>query len=199
MSTSPDIHAVLAAALTACAAECEQHSDNKANELMWREFYRGAQCAYLDSAKRVKAASTVTINGDAPITTPAESEERCPVRTITNELTTALRRGTGRPRRQTSTCKPIHNSGASQQMPKRTVMDVIDILGVRATDIITGAQGVVVSVSFDVFGSILALVVAQGSRDSEATWYDVRRLVLPEHKDPVITPVEYDLGIEIED
>jgi len=59
-------------------------------------------------------------------------------------------------------------------------MDVsahLDLLGRRVADRVTGIEGVVTSVSYDLYGCVQALVVPPASADkARVEWYDVGRL-----------------------
>ena len=61
------------------------------------------------------------------------------------------------------------------------ITQTIDLLGRRAKDKVTGFEGVVSSVSFDLYGCIqIVLVPAKGSdgKLGDAHWFDVQRLTV---------------------
>ena len=81
-------------------------------------------------------------------------------------------------------------------------MDFVDrLLGRNVRDRVTGAQGVVTSVSFDLYGCIEAVVtpeVKEGEVRAEGSWFDVSRLVvisdspvmeLPDFEDNYRSPI----------
>lgn len=61
------------------------------------------------------------------------------------------------------------------------ISETIDLLGRKATDKVTGAAGVIISVSFDLFGCVQAAIsppAKEGKRDDDTRWYDSNRLVV---------------------
>ena len=59
------------------------------------------------------------------------------------------------------------------------IKEVVDLLGLRATDKITGVKGVVTSVCFDLCGCIQCALTPAATKDNETTtlaWFDVNRL-----------------------
>lgn len=55
----------------------------------------------------------------------------------------------------------------------------LDLLGMRVEDRITGFKGVVVSVGFDLYGCIQAIInpgVGADGKPQDAHWFDVNRL-----------------------
>lgn len=57
----------------------------------------------------------------------------------------------------------------------------LQLLGHRARDLVTGFEGVVESIAFDLYGCVQACVRAPHSKDKPsespwAAWYDVKRL-----------------------
>lgn len=72
----------------------------------------------------------------------------------------------------------------------------LDLLGFRARDRVTGFQGVISSISFDLYGCIQAIVtpgVGEKGEIQDSKWIDVCRLELLESK-PVMTPPNFDYG-----
>ena len=70
------------------------------------------------------------------------------------------------------------------------------LLGMKVVDQVTGRKGVVVSVSFDLFGCIQAVVqpeVCPDGTDAESAWYDVARLKVTS-KNPVMDVPNYEYG-----
>ena len=54
-----------------------------------------------------------------------------------------------------------------------------ELLGLRVQDRVTGLEGVVISVSFDLYGCIQAIVhpgLDKDGKNKESLWYDVGRL-----------------------
>ena len=63
----------------------------------------------------------------------------------------------------------------------RTVEDAIGLLGLRMKDLVTGATGVVTSVTFDLYGCIQALLnpgLDDDGNPRDSNWYDVNRLTV---------------------
>ena len=58
------------------------------------------------------------------------------------------------------------------------VNEHIDLLGLQVRDAVTGFEGVVTSVSFDLYGCIQTVVQpkAEGAEIKDARWFDVTRL-----------------------
>lgn len=72
----------------------------------------------------------------------------------------------------------------------------IDMLGRRATDRVTGFQGVISSVSFDLYGCIQAIVTPPIDKDGkkgELGWFDVSRLLISDGERVMEVP-NYDVG-----
>ncbi|MBX6133572.1 hypothetical protein [Pseudomonas aeruginosa] len=67
----------------------------------------------------------------------------------------------------------------------------LSILGYRAKDRVTGFEGVVTSVCFDLYGCI-QVVLNPGIRDDgkigEQLWFDINRLIVAENKPRVMAP-----------
>lgn len=68
-----------------------------------------------------------------------------------------------------------------------------DLLGRRVTDRVTGAEGVVESVSYDLYGCVQAVV--RGKADEKGAvpdgrWFDVKRLIVS-GGDPVMAVPEF--------
>ncbi|HCF1829040.1 hypothetical protein KUU78_06790 [Pseudomonas aeruginosa] len=67
----------------------------------------------------------------------------------------------------------------------------LSILGYRARDRVTGFEGVVTSVCFDLYGCI-QVVLNPGIRDDgkigEQLWFDINRLIVAENKPRVMAP-----------
>jgi hypothetical protein len=61
-----------------------------------------------------------------------------------------------------------------------SINSLLDVLGRRATDKVTGFVGTVTSVSFDLYGCIQCIVVPPATKDapSEGRWFDLKRLNL---------------------
>lgn len=61
----------------------------------------------------------------------------------------------------------------------------IDLLGQTAKDKVTGFEGVVVTVSFDLFGCVQAVLkpsVDKDGKERAAHWFDVNRIVVTKAK-----------------
>lgn len=72
----------------------------------------------------------------------------------------------------------------------------IDLLGQRAKDRVTGFEGVVTSVSFDLYGCIQAVVnpgLDKAGKVQDAHWFDVNRLDLAKSKRVMPVP-DFDHG-----
>jgi hypothetical protein len=76
----------------------------------------------------------------------------------------------------------------------------LQLLGLRVRDNITGFQGVVSSISFDLYGCIQAVVtpgLGEDGKLAEAVWFDVSRLKVLDKK-PVMQLPDYDYGPQAE-
>ncbi|MHB9010220.1 MAG: hypothetical protein ACYDC1_25195 [Limisphaerales bacterium] len=76
----------------------------------------------------------------------------------------------------------------------------IGLLGLRAKDKVTGMNGVVVGVSFDLFGCIQAIVnpgLDSQGKPGDSCWMDVSRLEVCSPT-PVMTPPNFDFGHQAE-
>lgn len=66
-------------------------------------------------------------------------------------------------------------------------------LGLRAKDRVTDLEGVVVSISFDLYGCVQAVLnpgLDKDGKQREQTWYDIARLVMV-NDTPVMRPPDY--------
>ena len=75
------------------------------------------------------------------------------------------------------------------------VVDHLDLLGKKAIDKVTGFSGVVVSVSFDLYGCVAALIHPGLDKDGgmrEQQWFDVSRLTPGAF--PVMQPPDFFVG-----
>jgi hypothetical protein len=79
--------------------------------------------------------------------------------------------------------------------------EYLALLGMKCRDVVTGAFGVVTSVSFDLYGCVQALLTLPSTeqKESESCWFDAKRLRVMSDK-PVmdqptfeIVPGGYDL------
>ncbi len=55
----------------------------------------------------------------------------------------------------------------------------LDLLGETVTDKVTGITGVVTSVSFDLYGCVMAIIkppIDKDGKSADGRWYDVKRL-----------------------
>jgi hypothetical protein len=88
------------------------------------------------------------------------------------------------------------------------IEQTINLLGLRATDKITGVKGVVTSVCFDLYGCVQAIVSPPAKENGEIQqghWFDVNRLdveftddfrvmPVPDFAARAATPAGYDHG-----
>jgi hypothetical protein len=76
----------------------------------------------------------------------------------------------------------------------------IDLLGMNVQDRVTGFRGVVVSVSFDLYGCVQAMVHPGMGKDGnlqEQHWFDVARLKVLQET-PVMEPPNFESGPQAE-
>lgn len=76
------------------------------------------------------------------------------------------------------------------------IQEHMELLGMKATDKVTGFKGVVTSVSFDLFGCIQAVLTPEAGdqgKQEESRWYDVNRLRVKGKKRVMEMP-NYDYG-----
>ena len=76
----------------------------------------------------------------------------------------------------------------------------IAMLGYRVKDKVTNAEGVVASISFDLYGCVQAIVnpgMGKDGKPKDSLWFDVARLELISKK-PVMTPPNFDYGTQAE-
>lgn len=72
----------------------------------------------------------------------------------------------------------------------------LDLLGHRAKDKITGFEGVVTSMSFDLYGCIMAALnpgLTSEGKLGESHWFDVARLDV-KTTEKVLVPPDFDYG-----
>lgn len=72
----------------------------------------------------------------------------------------------------------------------------LDLLGFRVRDRVTGMEGVVTSMAFDLYGCVQAIIHPGIDKDSklrDLTWFDVARLEIISKK-PVMTVPNFDSG-----
>ena len=70
----------------------------------------------------------------------------------------------------------------------------LDLLGMRVVDRVTGARGVVASITFDLYGCIQAVVnpgLGKDGKPMESAWFDVQRLEVTSNK-PVMPRPEFE-------
>lgn len=78
-----------------------------------------------------------------------------------------------------------------------SVKENLDLLGFVAQDKVTGCEGVVTSISFDLYGCIQAVLSPKADKDGkrpDSAWFDVCRLVKKEG--PVMEAPDFDIGID---
>jgi hypothetical protein len=71
----------------------------------------------------------------------------------------------------------------------------LDLLGFKVKDKVTGASGVVSSVSFDLYGCIQAVVSPPATPEGEpkeGRWYDIARLEIIDPKPVMAAPKFFD-------
>lgn len=76
----------------------------------------------------------------------------------------------------------------------------LSLLGLRVRDKVTGFDGVVASVSFDLYGCIQAIVNPGMGKDGklgDQTWFDVNRLEIIDHT-PVMQQPNFQYGHQAE-
>ncbi len=58
------------------------------------------------------------------------------------------------------------------------IRESLNLLGQRARDRVTGVEGVVTSICFDLYGCVMAIVTppAQNGKRVDGEWYDVKRI-----------------------
>jgi len=84
--------------------------------------------------------------------------------------------------------KPTHETGVKESH--------FDLLGRKVKDKVTGFNGVVVSLSFDLYGCIQAVVAPSANDDGEIKnghWFDVTRLTI-EDNTPVMELPNFSSG-----
>lgn len=72
----------------------------------------------------------------------------------------------------------------------------LNLLGMKVEDRVTGFKGVLVSVSFDLYGCIQAVVNPGLDKDGkldDAKWFDVNRLIVTS-AEPVMNRPNFDFG-----
>jgi hypothetical protein len=76
----------------------------------------------------------------------------------------------------------------------------LDLLGFRVEDKVTGMEGVVASISFDLYGCVQAIVNPGMTKDgklADSVWFDVNRLKVTSKK-PVMEVPNFDYGLQAE-
>jgi hypothetical protein len=74
------------------------------------------------------------------------------------------------------------------------IKEHLKLLGTRRRDRVTGVIGIVTSISFDLYGCILAIMQEERNEKGEvpeSKWYDVKRLV-PHDNERVMDIPDYD-------
>ena len=77
-----------------------------------------------------------------------------------------------------------------------TIKKHLDLLGFRVEDKVTGMEGIVTSISFDLYGCIQAIVNPGMGKDGklkDQVWFDVNRLKIIGDK-PVMKVPNFDFG-----
>ena len=72
----------------------------------------------------------------------------------------------------------------------------IELLGLKAEDVVTGFKGVITSVAFDLYGCVQAILTPAVSKDGkrlDGSWYDVTRLKLGKGK-PIMALPDFTQG-----
>lgn len=68
----------------------------------------------------------------------------------------------------------------------------IDLLGMTVKEVVTGVEGIVTCVSFDLYGCVQA-VVTPPAKDGKGTWFDVTRLNILVSS-PIMAPPDFERG-----
>lgn len=82
---------------------------------------------------------------------------------------------------------------------KQGILTYIDMLGMNARDKVTGLTGVIVSVSFDLFGCVQAVLRPPVNKDGkldDGHWFDVQRLEIDEKSKRVMDPPTFSESAE---
>lgn len=69
----------------------------------------------------------------------------------------------------------------NEVIPQELVSTTLSLLGRRAEDKITGFEGVITSVCFDLYGCVQAVISPAIDKDGklkEGAWFDVKRLTI---------------------
>jgi hypothetical protein len=72
-------------------------------------------------------------------------------------------------------------------------------LGFKVRDLVTGMEGVIVSVSFDLYGCVQAIVnpgLDKDGKPRDSTWHDISRLELISKK-PVMQQPDFVLDVRV--
>lgn len=90
------------------------------------------------------------------------------------------------------------------------IQETIDLMGRKAKDTITGYDGVITSVSFDLYGCVQAVITPPAKPGEELKhghWFDVQRLIVetgtervmavPDFKAVARKPEDYTQGAQI--
>ncbi len=80
-------------------------------------------------------------------------------------------------------------------MSNENINNHLDLLGKRARDKVTGLEGVISTVSFDLYGCIQAIISppADGSKLLDGCWFDVKRLDILDYDTVMVRP-NFDQG-----
>lgn len=76
------------------------------------------------------------------------------------------------------------------------IQEHMQLLGKKVTDKVTGFNGVVTCISFDLYGCIQAIVTPEAGKagkQEDSRWFDVQRLTVTS-KTPVMAVPNYDYG-----
>jgi hypothetical protein len=76
------------------------------------------------------------------------------------------------------------------------IQEHMALLGLKVTDKVTGFDGVVTSIAFDLYGCIQAIVTPGEGKDGkqeDSRWFDVQRLTVT-GKEPVMQLPNYEFG-----
>lgn len=80
------------------------------------------------------------------------------------------------------------------------IKEHLNLLGFRVEDKVTKFQGIVASISFDLYGCIQATVnpgMDKEGKPKDSHWFDVNRLTVISKK-PVMDPPNFDFGPQAE-
>ena len=75
------------------------------------------------------------------------------------------------------------------------IKETLDLLGKRATDVVTGFEGVITSISFDLYGCVMVIISPQAGENGKmepSKWFDKNRIRIKHACDPVMTRPDFE-------